>query len=100
MAPNRGAEPRYKVIIEKNLAMRTRDGIMLRADVYRPDASGKFPVLVMRTPYDKRVALAHSLRPPPHVRYAPSGQGSSHHLCQRATRPLRPQHSKRAFGSR
>ena len=62
MAQNRGAEPRYKVIIEKNLAMRTRDGITLRADVYRPDASGKFPVLVMRTPYDKSQQMAMTER--------------------------------------
>ncbi|MCH8206864.1 MAG: CocE/NonD family hydrolase, partial [Chloroflexi bacterium] len=30
-----------------------RDGTVLRADVYRPDASGKFPVLLQRTPYSK-----------------------------------------------
>jgi predicted acyl esterase len=44
-----GSEPTYKVIVEKNLAMRTRDSITLYADVYRPDAPGKFPLLVMRT---------------------------------------------------
>ena len=53
-----GSEPKYKVIVEKNLAMRTRDGVTLRADVYRPDADGKYPVLVMRTPYDKSQELA------------------------------------------
>jgi putative CocE/NonD family hydrolase len=53
-----GSEPKYKVIIERNLAMRTRDGVTLRADVYRPDAAGKYPVLVMRTPYDKSQELA------------------------------------------
>jgi putative CocE/NonD family hydrolase len=53
-----GSEPKYKVIGEKNLAMRTRDGVTLRADVYRPDAAGKYPVLVMRTPYDKSQELA------------------------------------------
>ena len=62
MAQNRGAEPKYKVAIERNLAMRTRDGITLRADVYRPDASGKFPVLVMRTPYDKSQQMAMTER--------------------------------------
>lgn len=62
MAQNRGAEPKYKVAIEKNLAMRTRDGITLRADVYRPDVSGKFPVLVMRTPYDKSQQMAMTER--------------------------------------
>ncbi|MDD2763361.1 MAG: CocE/NonD family hydrolase [Opitutaceae bacterium] len=34
--------------------MKTRDGVTLRADVYRPKADGKFPVLLNRTPYDKR----------------------------------------------
>jgi uncharacterized protein len=31
-----------------------RDGVVLRADIYRPKADGKFPVLLERTPYDKR----------------------------------------------
>ena len=30
-----------------------RDGTVLRADVYRPKAQGKYPVLVERTPYSK-----------------------------------------------
>jgi uncharacterized protein len=46
-------EASYQVVVEKNLAMRTRDGVTLRADVYRPDSPGRFPVLVIRTPYDK-----------------------------------------------
>jgi putative CocE/NonD family hydrolase len=31
-----------------------RDGTVLRADVYRPTGPGPWPVLVQRTPYDKR----------------------------------------------
>jgi len=31
-----------------------RDGVVLRADIYRPKAEGRFPVLLTRTPYDKR----------------------------------------------
>lgn len=38
---------------EMDLPMRTRDGITLLADVYRPDAPGRFPVLVLRLPYGK-----------------------------------------------
>jgi uncharacterized protein len=34
-----------------------RDGIVLRADVLRPNRSGPFPVLVYRTPYGKEEAL-------------------------------------------
>lgn len=30
-----------------------RDGVVLRADIYRPDAAGRFPVLLQRTPYSK-----------------------------------------------
>ncbi len=33
-----------------------RDGVVLRADLWRPAGEGKFPVLVYRTPYDKRRA--------------------------------------------
>src|ERR1035437_3909087 len=48
-----GQEP-YEVTIESNVTMKTRDGVTLGADVYRPKANGKFPVLLDRTPYDKR----------------------------------------------
>jgi len=30
-----------------------RDGVVLKADIYRPRADGKYPVLLQRTPYDK-----------------------------------------------
>jgi len=35
--------------------MQTRDGVTLRADVYRPDAPGRFPVLLSRLPYNKHL---------------------------------------------
>lgn len=38
---------------EHNVTMKTRDGVTLRADVYRPVGRGPFPVLLQRTPYDK-----------------------------------------------
>ncbi|HLI34088.1 MAG TPA: CocE/NonD family hydrolase [Terriglobia bacterium] len=46
------AQP-YQVVIEHNVPVRMRDGVTLRADIYRPDAPGKFPVLLERTPYNK-----------------------------------------------
>ncbi len=49
----RASEPIYKVTVDRHLPMRTRDGVTLYADVYRPDRPGRFPALVMRTPYDK-----------------------------------------------
>lgn len=47
------AEEAYPVAFEGNVAMKTRDGVTLRADIYRPKADGKFPVLLERTPYNK-----------------------------------------------
>jgi uncharacterized protein len=43
----------YRVLADKDVPMKTRDGVTLRADVYRPDAPGRFPVLLSRLPYDK-----------------------------------------------
>ncbi|MCG6137196.1 MAG: CocE/NonD family hydrolase [Nostoc sp. LLA-1] len=36
--------------------MYTRDGVRLDADIYRPDAEGEFPVLLMRQPYGRAIA--------------------------------------------
>ena len=42
------------VTIERNVEATMRDGVVLRADVYRPKVDGRYPVLLERTPYDKR----------------------------------------------
>src|ERR1035438_9518196 len=41
------------VKVETDVAAKMRDGVTLRADIYRPDVEGKFPVLLKRTPYNK-----------------------------------------------
>ncbi len=41
------------ITIERGVAMKTRDGVTLRADIYHPVGDGKFPTLLQRTPYDK-----------------------------------------------
>jgi putative CocE/NonD family hydrolase len=43
----------YRVVTESNVPMQARDGVTLYADVVRPDAPGRFPVLLSRTPYGK-----------------------------------------------
>ena len=43
-------------VLDKNVAVPMRDGVILRADVLRPAGPGKFPVLVYRTPYGKDAA--------------------------------------------
>lgn len=43
------------VLVEKDVWVPMRDGVVLRADVYRPDAGGRHPVLLQRTPYNKKL---------------------------------------------
>jgi uncharacterized protein len=41
----------------KDVAVPMRDGVILRADVVLPSATGRFPTLVYRTPYGKQFVL-------------------------------------------
>jgi putative CocE/NonD family hydrolase len=41
--------------VERDVGIRMRDGVVLRADVWRPAGAGRVPVLVYRTPYDRRL---------------------------------------------
>jgi putative CocE/NonD family hydrolase len=43
--------------VEQGLVVPMRDGVGLRADVYRPDDDRPRPALVSRTPYDRRFPL-------------------------------------------
>jgi uncharacterized protein len=47
------AAERLAVVVDRNVEAVLRDGVVLRADVYRPDSPGRFPVLLQRTPYSK-----------------------------------------------
>src|SRR5580658_5411422 len=42
--------------LPETVSMRTRDGVRLDADVYRPNGYGPFPVLLMRMPYGRQIA--------------------------------------------
>jgi uncharacterized protein len=56
--PHRVRAQESYAVITQNGVMKTRDGVTLHADIYRPRADGKFPVILMRTPYDKSVGWA------------------------------------------
>jgi putative CocE/NonD family hydrolase len=43
----------FEMTVERGVTAKMRDGVVLRADIYRPKAEGKFPVLLQRTPYNK-----------------------------------------------
>ncbi|WP_237690696.1 CocE/NonD family hydrolase [Paenibacillus caui] len=59
------------VRVERKVPCVLRDGVTLYADVYRPAASGEYPVLLLRQPYGRRIASTVSHAHP--VWYA--GQG-------------------------
>lgn len=40
-------------VVERDVAVPMRDGVVLRADLRRPAGDGRFPTLVYRTPYGK-----------------------------------------------
>jgi putative CocE/NonD family hydrolase len=42
--------------LAQTVSMRTRDGVRLDADLYRPGGKGPFPVLLMRQPYGRQIA--------------------------------------------
>ena len=49
---------KFPMVVEKDIAVPMRDGAVLRANVFRPDAPGKFPVLMTLGPYGKDVHLS------------------------------------------
>ena len=44
---------RFSVTVEDGVRIPMRDGVELIADVYRPNAPGRFPVILQRTCYDR-----------------------------------------------
>ena len=48
---------KHSICFENNVPMETRDGTILRSDVYRPDDASRHPAIIVRTPYNK-VAMA------------------------------------------
>jgi putative CocE/NonD family hydrolase len=56
-------DPRYEVAITRDMMIPMRDGIRLATDLYRPASHGEalpgpFPVVLIRTPYNKQMTLA------------------------------------------
>jgi putative CocE/NonD family hydrolase len=52
------SQPASNIVVQHDVPMKTRDGLTLYADIYRPNSTGKLPVILMRTPYDKSVGWA------------------------------------------
>ncbi len=48
------------VRLDRDMVMEMRDGVKLRADIYRPNNRRKNPAILIRTPYDKRLNAWHN----------------------------------------
>ena len=46
----------FDIIMELDVRVPMRDGVTLSSDIYRPDAPGAFPTVLMRTPYSNNIA--------------------------------------------
>ena len=46
------SQPQYEIKLEFDVKVLMRDGAKLSANIWRPDAEGKFPVIFMYNPYD------------------------------------------------
>lgn len=55
--PQHRVEDRDGMRVEWNAPIRARDGLILRADIFRPLADGAFPVLLSYGPYGKGLAF-------------------------------------------
>jgi hypothetical protein len=47
-----------RILIENGITVKMRDGVVLTADIYRPESEGRFPVLLERTPYNRATDAA------------------------------------------
>lgn len=47
---------RHNIVVDRDVPATMRDGVTLYADVYRPADPGRYPALLMRTPYNKAEA--------------------------------------------
>jgi len=52
----------YDVKKEFHVKVPMRDGVILSADIFRPEAAGTFPVILMRTPYDNNSLIAKGIQ--------------------------------------
>jgi putative CocE/NonD family hydrolase len=50
------SQPTFPIKEEANVRVAMRDGVKLATDIYRPEGTGKYPAILVRTPYKKEFA--------------------------------------------
>lgn len=71
---SRGSKPIYGIRVEKDVCIPMRDGVRLAADIFRPDAQGRFPALLAYGQYGKELEEM-GLTFPPQARPSPLWDG-------------------------
>ncbi len=57
------SQAKYELRVEKDAPISMNDGNVLRANIYRPAADGKFPVVLAHGVYGKDVHFAEGFKP-------------------------------------
>ncbi len=52
----------YSITVDRGVPIPMRDGVQLYADIYRPAAPGKYPVILQRIPYGRVIACNFGIR--------------------------------------
>ena len=50
-----------QIVVDYDVPAQMRDGVILRANVYRPAGEGRWPVLLTRLPYGKDFPIGNSV---------------------------------------
>src|SRR5882762_8729122 len=65
---DRASQPRFELLVEKDIEIPMRDGARLKADVFRPKSTGRFPAVINLGSYQKDKLWI----PPPDLEEAPN----------------------------
>jgi len=63
MSPAERTLPQYQLAFEQDVPVPVSDGLVLRANVFRPDAPGRFPVIMAQGVYGKDVHFEDAFKP-------------------------------------
>ena len=70
------SQPQYKMVVEKDVMIPMRDGVMIAANIYRPDAPGIFPALHAADSYQKDMVTC------PDAAHLPLRRGQRHRVLR------------------
>ena len=82
-----GSATPYGMVIERDVLIPTRDGGIVKADIFRPDAAGRFPVIMSMGPYPKGIKFKDWSPSDYERQEMKSGQGDADYMHWETTLP-------------